>query len=374
MPSALDRFHQVVVGRHQYAEEWKARTGGKVMGYLCTYVPEELAYAAGVLPVRIMGSHQPQSITENYIFSMWCPYCRDCLAQGLLGRYDYLEGIVFAQTCQHIRQTFDSWVTHLPMEFSYDLYMPSSLHVPLARECLAGELQSFQEALEGWTGHPIAPSDIEGAVDIYNTNRRLMTQVYELRRGLTPPITGVQAMEMVLSSMFMDKQEQNGLLRQALEELKGQPGRNSGVRLMLLGSENDDTDLVGFVESMGAQIVVDDHCTGTRYFWGEVPPGDDLLTAIAQRYVDRPPCPLKDLAERRRVQHVLTLARDYQVQGAVMVLEKFCDPHEFDLPSIQGALKEADIPMLVLEVDATIPAGQFRTRIEAFLEMIEVGV
>jgi benzoyl-CoA reductase subunit C len=374
MPSALDRFHQVVVGRHQYAQEWQARTGGKVMGYLCTYVPEELAYAAGVLPVRIMGSHQPQSITENYIFSMWCPYCRDCLAQGLLGRYDYLDGIVFAQTCQHIRQTFDSWRTHLPMEFSHDIYMPSSLHVPMAVECLAGELRSFQEGLEGWAGHPITPSDIAGAVDIYNTNRRLMTQVYELRRGPSPPLTGVQAMEMVLASMFMDKQEHNELLRQALEELKGQPGHNSGVRLMLLGSENDDTDLVGFVESMGGQIVVDEHCTGTRYFWGEVLPGDDPLTAIAQRYVDRPPCPLKDLTERRRVKHVLTLAKEYQVKGAIMVLEKFCDPHEFDLPLIEGALKEADIPTLILEVDSTIPAGQFRTRIEAFLEMIEVGV
>ncbi len=372
--TALQRFHQVVVGRHQYAQEWKARTGGKVMGYLCTYVPEELAYAAGVLPVRIMGSHQPQSITETYIFTMWCPYCRDCLAQGLLGRYDYLDGIAFAQSCQHIRQTFDSWRTHIPMEFSHDIYMPSSLHVPMAVECLAGELRSFQEGLEGWAGHPITRSDIERAVDIHNTNRRLMTQVYELRRGPSPPLTGVQAMEMVLASMFMDKQEHNELLRQALGELEGQPGSNSGVRLMLLGSENDDTDLVGFVESMGGQIVVDEHCTGTRYFWGEVLPSDDPLTAIARRYVDRPPCPLKDLTERRRVQHVLTLAKEYQVKGAIMVLEKFCDPHEFDLPLIQGALQEADIPTLVLEVDATIPAGQFRTRIEAFLEMLEVGV
>ena len=371
--SALERFHQVVVGRHDYAREWKARTGGKAMGYLCTYVPEELAYAAGVLPVRIMGSHQPQSVTEGYIFSMWCPYCRDCLAQGLLGRYDYLEGLAFAQTCQHIRQTFDSWRDHIPLEFSHDIYMPSSLHVPLARECLAGELRLFQQALEVWVGHPIATAEVARAVDIYNTNRRLMTQVYELRQAPHPPITGVEAMEMVLASMFMDKREHNELLRQALSELGGKVGQNSGMRLMLLGSENDDTDLVAFVESLGGQIVVDDHCTGTRYFWGEVPPGGDLLTAIAQRYVDRPPCPLKDLTERRRLKHILSLARDYRVQGAIFVLEKFCDPHEFDLPPIQAAMREADIPVLLLEVDATIPVGQFRTRIEAFLEMLERG-
>ena len=372
---ALEQFHQVVVGRHQYAKEWKSRTGGKAMGYLCTYVPEEVAYAAGVLPVRIMGSHQPQSVTDNYVFSMWCAYCRDCLAQGLLGRYDYLDGITYAQTCQHIRQTFDSWLEHVPIGFSYDMYMPSSLHLPLAVDCLSGELRDFQKALEGWVGRSISNSDLERAVETYNTNRRLMTQVYELRRGTAPPINGVEAMEMVLASMFMDKEEHNGLLRQALTEMEGRQGQKPGVRLMLLGSENDDTDLVGFVESMGGQIVVDDHCTGTRYFWGEAPAGDDILTAIAQRYVDRPPCPIKDLsADRKRLHHVVNLAREYGAKGAIIILEKFCDPHEYDIPPIQNALREADIPTLMLEVDATIPVGQFRTRIEAFLEMLEAGV
>ena len=70
------------------------RTGGKVIGYFCTYVPEEILHAAGVLPVRILGSHEPQDVTEPHIFGMYCPFCRDCLAQGLQGRYDYLDGIM----------------------------------------------------------------------------------------------------------------------------------------------------------------------------------------------------------------------------------------------------------------------------------------
>ena len=79
----IQRVHEVVNNRHQYAQEWKAKTGRKVMGYFCTYVPEEIIYAAGILPVRILGSHEPQTVTEPHIFGMYCPVCRDSLAQGV---------------------------------------------------------------------------------------------------------------------------------------------------------------------------------------------------------------------------------------------------------------------------------------------------
>ncbi|MDP6510950.1 MAG: benzoyl-CoA reductase, partial [Dehalococcoidia bacterium] len=85
----MDRFREVVENRHRYAQEWKERSGGKVLGYFCTYMPEELLHSAGVLPVRILGSHQPQDVAEKHIYTMFCPFCRDCLAQGLLGRFDY---------------------------------------------------------------------------------------------------------------------------------------------------------------------------------------------------------------------------------------------------------------------------------------------
>ena len=78
--SAWDKFREVVDNRHEYAQQWKQRTGGKAIGYMCTYVTEEVIYAAGVLPVRIMGSREPQDVTEPYIYGMYCP-----LLPGLLG-------------------------------------------------------------------------------------------------------------------------------------------------------------------------------------------------------------------------------------------------------------------------------------------------
>lgn len=66
----IEMFQEWYENRHEYAKYWKDKTGGKVLGYFCTYVPEEICYAAGVLPVRILGSHEPQDVTEPHIFAM----------------------------------------------------------------------------------------------------------------------------------------------------------------------------------------------------------------------------------------------------------------------------------------------------------------
>ncbi|MEK7847401.1 MAG: 2-hydroxyacyl-CoA dehydratase, partial [Chloroflexota bacterium] len=106
------------------------------------------------------------------------------------------------------------------------------------------------------------------------------------------------------------------------------------------------------------------------YFWREVKDGADVVGAIARRYLDRPACPLYDQPDRRRTDHVLGLAREYGAQGALLVHLKFCDPHEYDMPHLRASFQKAGIPYLDLETDLTIPVGQFRTRIEAFLETL----
>jgi benzoyl-CoA reductase subunit C len=372
---AINKFQQIVRERHRVAQEWKDKTGRKVMGYFCTYVPEEIIYAAGILPVRVIGGHEPQDVTEPYIFNMYCPFSRDCLAQGLKGRYHYLDGIITAHSCLHIRQTFASWARHIPIAFSHYLFMPAHVRSPAAQECLIGELNRLKDSLEKWTGNYISEQDLDHAINIYNTNRRLLKKLYELRKAPTPPISGAEVMEIVLSSMFMDKAEHNHLLEQFLHELSPSTNQEVSVtRLMLIGSENDDIEFVRLIESLGARVVIDDHCTGTRYFWNEVIPTEDRLKSIADRYLNRPPCPLKDLVERDRFSFIMNLAKDYQIQGVFFLQQKFCDPHEFDNPPLVSLFKENQIPTLFLELDTTVPAGQFRTRIEAFLELLQLEI
>jgi benzoyl-CoA reductase subunit C len=371
----FEQFQSWFENRHEYAQEWKAQTGGKVLGYFCTYVPEEILYAADVLPVRIMGSHEPLDLTEPYIFGMFCPFCRDCLSQGLRGRYDYLDGVMIAQSCLHIRQTFNAWREHLPRELNYYLPHPMNVQTAAAKPYLAGELEAFKKAVEEWVGREITPADLERGIEIMNENRRLMRQVYETRKGDQPRLTGLDAMYMVVSSQMTDKSDHNAQLEKTLRDLPHRSAtRDIGERLMILGSEDDDTDFVDMVEALGATIVIDDHCTGTRYFWNEVEPAEnfdgDQLIAIASRYVERSPCPSKDWPGRNRFPHIMGLADEYRVDGVILIQQKFCDPHELDIPPLTWAFEEKGLKTLFLEFDVTVPIGQFQTRVEAFLEMI----
>jgi benzoyl-CoA reductase subunit C len=366
----FDQFAEWYRGRHEYAKAWKEKTGGKIVGYFCTYVPEEILLAADVLPVRVLGSHEPQSVTEPHIFGMFCPFCRDCLAQGLKGRYDYLDGLMIAQSCLHIRQTFTSWIKHVPLDWSYYLPMPNHVQSKAARPYLIEEMKGFKRSVEKWTGKTITDADLERGIETCNEFRSTLHKLYETRKAEDPPVNGVEAMHVVVSGQLVDKAEHTGALKQAVAQLEGRGQADPGVRLMILGSENDDIEFVEMVEACGSTVVTDDHCTGTRYFWNNVEAAGDPLEAIADRYLARPACPSKDWPERTRIPHVLDIAEKWNAQGAIILQQKFCDPHEADIPALSESLKQNGIPTLFLELDVTVPVGQFKTRTDAFLEMI----
>ncbi len=369
----VNQFKEWDQNRHNYAKTWKEKTGGKVVGYFCTYVPEEILYAANILPVRILGSHEPQDVTETHIFGMFCPFCRDCLAQGLKGKYDYLDGIMIAQSCLHIRQTYTSWIKHIPINFSYYLPMPNNVQSPHAVTYLTEELKAFKSAIEKWIGKKLSDEDIRNGINLMNESRDLMHQLYVYKKRENPPISGEETMEVAISQQLVDKKEHIKSLKLLLENIKSAPGgKNTGTRLMLLGSENDDIPFVRMVESVDGTVVIEDHCIGTRYFWNNVnDTGGDLLNAIAKRYVERPACPSKDWMDRSRIKHLIKLAKEYDAKGAIVIQQKFCDPHELDIPAIIKELNDAGIKTLFLEFDVTVPIGQFKIRVEAFLEMFQ---
>ncbi|MCS7114930.1 MAG: 2-hydroxyacyl-CoA dehydratase [Nitrososphaerota archaeon] len=367
----FETFRGWIDNRHEYARAWKESTGNKVVGYFCTYVPEEILYAANILPVRILGSHEPPTVTEPYIFAMFCHLCRDCLAQGLRGKFSYLDGIVEGQSCLHLRQTFNAWRLHIPIDFAYYIHVPHAVQNPHAIPYLTQEFAKFKKAVEKWTGRRITDGDLDKGIKIVNRNRELMRKIYDYRKLDNPKITGLEAMEMVLSSQMVDKEEHSKKLEKLLQELPNRRlDRNSGIRLMIIGSEDDDRVFMKNVEDLGATFVIDEHCTGSRYIWDDVAPNEDRLFAIASRYVNRIPCPSKDAPEFIRIRHAVSLAREFKAQGAFVIQNKFCDPHGIEIPPLREALKSAGVETYPLEFDVTVPWGQFRTRVEAFLETL----
>ncbi len=372
MSGLFDKFKYWYEKRHDYAREWQARSGRPVVATMCTYTPEELLIAAGMLPVRVLGAHEPQNVTEPHIFGMFCPFCRDSLAQGLLGRYDYCEGVTLTQSCIQYRQTFNSWRIHVPtVKWDYYLPMPNEVQSRFARAQHYAEVKRFRSFLEGVTGEGISDEALQAAVALVNQNRRLLHQLFEYRKEKNPRVTGVEALYASLTAQFVDKEEHNQELQRVLAELPQRANdRAEGVRFITIGSENDDVSFMAMVESVGSTIVIDDQCSGTRYFWNEAQPQTDPIAAIADRYCERPACPTKDYPLHTRYDHVLKLCQDYGAVAAIFLQQKFCDPHEGDYPDLKKHLEANGIPTLFLEFDITNPIGPFRIRVEAFLETL----
>ncbi len=369
----MERFRKLLEDPHRYAKEWKEKTGGRVIGYFSHYFPEEIAYAAGILPVSIFSKPDIEGISQRYLYSAFCPYSLGVLAQGLKGEYDYLDGIVHVESCMPIRGAVANWWDRLPVSFKHYIAMPSQLDEPSAKDLMYSELTAFKRYIEDWTGKAITEKDLDHAIEVYNTNRTLMRQVYELRRLDNPVVSGMEAMEMVLTSQIIDKEEHNKLLKEALNEISQRGDtENTGPRLMLLGSEISDTSLVELIESAGAVIVIDALCNGRNYFWNNVLPMDDRMLALAFRYLDKPRSPVKDESYRRRVNEIVATAIDYNVQGVVYAIHRFCIPHQQDRPPIEKAFKQRVIPLHAIEYDGTIPEGEYLTRIEAFIEIINI--
>jgi benzoyl-CoA reductase subunit C len=371
----MNTLSEWVENRHDYAREWKKRTGGKVVGYFCSYLPEEILYAANILPVRIFSAHQPPTLTEAHVLSnIACTFCRDCLDQGLKGVYDYLDGLVMAQTCLHTGQMFWIWSHNIPLEWSYFMPIPHSTQNPGRFEYLRGEIKDLQDEIEKWLGKSITNEDLDRAIEVYNTNRQLSRQVYEFRKKADPPITGTEALELVMSSQFVDKDEQNQVLKGLLEELPTRKlDRETGTRLMIAGSVNDDLRFMRMVEeelSLPATFVIEETCTGLRYFFNDVTPQEDRLMAISIRYNYRPRCPHKDWPRRTRFPYIQYLLKEYSVEAVILEAQKFCHPHQTDNAPLSKLLRDQGIPVLSLEFDVTLPYGQFSTRVEAMLESV----
>jgi len=367
----LERFQEVLKDRHEYARAWKKRTGGKVLGYYEPYMPEEIVYAAGILPVRLLSQHEPDDVTDQQMYGN-CACSRDILNQFIRGRYDYIDGLINAEGCQWMLNAFQTTLNNKPDLFNHYVFVPDYVDGRTSKDVMHSELKVFKKALEKWMGKPITDSDLDRAIEVYNTNRRLMHQVYELRRADNPVILGSEAMGMILASQVMDKAETNGLLQDAIAKLaKRQPRRYTGVRLMLLGSPTSDTALERLVESLGANIVIDELCTGSCYFWNEVIAQSDRLMAISLRYLGRPHCALKDNNWRRRPAHIYQLYEDYQAHGVIIAKQIYCHPHGTDNPLIWKILRERNIPFHYFERDTTLPYEETRLRMEAFINMLK---
>jgi bcr-type benzoyl-CoA reductase subunit C len=371
----MTEFRGIVDQPYVYLQKLKDQSGKKMVGYVCSYTPEEILLAAGAHPVRLFGTKQQIHLADSYLQSYSCSIVRGVLEEALSGRVRFLDGMVFPHTCDSIQRLSDIWRMNIPFGFHLDLVLPVKLNTTSARDYMVDVLKKFQNDVGRALGADITVDALQKAIKTMNAIRQSIKDIYTIRSRYPRLLSGADSYTLVRASMIMDRERLAGMLAETVSEMKakaaGEKPDDSLKRIVLAGGMCNHPDIYPMIEEAGGAVVWDDFCTGARYFTELVAEGDDPVAGIAERLIRRVVCPAKHAGLDRRAKHIVRLVREQKARGVIFLLFKFCDPHAFDYPDIRKSMEEAGIPVLLLEMEDPLPGeGQLKTRFEAFLEMV----
>lgn len=367
------RFHGVAADAAGYARQWKERTQGRVVATLCSYAPEEILLAANVLGFRILGTESPIIRADAHLQSYSCTLIRGALEEALAGRLDYIDGVVFPHTCDSIQRLSDIWRMNVKTGFHMDLVLPADLTTQASLDYMTAIMETFARDLGEKLGWEITREALRAAILTCNQIRSGVMRIHALRNKVPEAISGTDLHAMVRAGMVMDKNEFLSLVTPLADALESEypTSQFHGKRIIVAGGLCNMPDLFDVIEQTGSRVVMDDLCTGSRFFQGLIEPDRDLFRAIAHRYQSRIVCPAKHSGIRARGEALVRMAKDSRADGVMFFCLKFCDPFGFDYPYIKEMLDENQVPSMLYELEDSLAAdGQFETRCQAFIEML----
>lgn len=358
-----------------YVAQWKKRTGRKALGVFPMNFPAELAHAAGVLPVIIQEDREPITVGRNLLGEFNCGYTRNVADQAALGRLDVYDGFFHADHCIQLLGAVDvvrEDQSDKPVHFGQ---LMSSMSDEWAFPQVLGKMTEFRSELEKFADRTISDADLSRSIEIFDTNRRLMRTIFEIRRSGDAALTSAQLQVLVKSSMIMDKEEHSELLRQVTTSLNFVP-RNDRVRVHLSGHfcHAPKPELLDLIEDCGAVVVDDDLFHGTRYVSTDIGDTGAPLEALASVYLRRNtavPCPTRVQHEVDWDRFLVDSVYASGAQAVIVLMAKFCEPHMLFYPELRKALDAKSIPLLLVETEHEgLPMESIRTRMEALVERI----
>ena len=352
-------------------EEWKA-AGGKVVGYFCSHVPVEVLTAAAVLPFRMRGTGSTGTELADASFSsINCSFPKHTFNQALRGEFDFLDGLICISSCDHVRRVYDNWKQQLSTPYLTVMSLPKKIGEAQV-DWYYEEINILREGLGKFLGVEITDDRLRDAIKQVNETRSLQRQMYELRKRERPPISGAEALAVMVAGSSLPRERYNDLLRTLLADLENVQGKSGyRARLMIVGSELDDPEYLQVIEDQGGLVVTDSICFGTRTMWvdcSETEP--DPVRALARYYIqERPSCPRMNGAQPARAQFVQDMVREFAVDGVIGERMQFCDFWCAEHYMNKADLKEAGIPFIQIDREYILSGkGQLQTRIQAFLE------
>lgn len=358
------------------------KAGGKVFGTFCVFVPDEIVVACGGAVTGLCGGSQfwvPDG--EKVLPSAMCPLIKASLGAHFGKTCPYFsvaDVYVGETTCDGKKKAYEILGAD---KQTYVMDMPQ-MKRPQDIEKWTGEIAAFAAEVERITGRTLTAEALADAIKLINEKRRALARVYEARKATNCiPISGKDALLMTQIAFFDDPARCAEMANKLADELEQRVADGVSVfpagtkRILVTGTPLaiPNWKLHHIIETSGAAVVCEEMCTGTRYFENLVDESATTLEgqfqALSERYMKNNCACFTPNPDR--VADIVRLAKEYQVDGVIDANLKFCTLYDVEKSSVAEALEAEGIPVLGLETDYTDnDAGQLRTRIQAFVEML----
>ncbi|EHM10653.1 Benzoyl-CoA reductase/2-hydroxyglutaryl-CoA dehydratase subunit, BcrC/BadD/HgdB [Thermanaerovibrio velox DSM 12556] len=384
-PSGMDYFNMVIAEVHGLRIKELVdhkRNGGFVVGSFCVYVPEEIVLALGGLMVGLCAGSQfwvPEG--EKVLPRNLCPLIKAAIGAKLSKTCPYFQSVdlvVAENTCDGKKKAWEEMGRLVPTHVMDLPNRKSKEGMDLWRS----QVRELIKRLEDLSGRKLTYEGLMEGIRKVEAKREALRGLYETRKADPVPISGIDSLVVSQIAFYDDPERFTSMTNQLVQECRDRVSSGFGVfpkgtkRILLTGSPIvvPNWKVHHILETSGASVVVEENCTGTRYFKGSVDTSpkdlEGLIDALADRYMNGINCACFS-PNQGRLDDVVELAREYKVHGVVDVTLSFCSTYQVEEGALKRRLKEEGIPLLCLETDyAPGDEGQLRTRVEAFLESL----
>lgn len=360
--------------------------GKRCVAYVCENVPEPLLNLAGTFSIRLRAPRTgSMEMATYYLTSFLCEYSRALLERAIEGGFKFADCIITPDGCTMMNRCVENMELLKTMDKEKFFY--EYMEIPMKCDDNGLNLYTLQctnhilKPLAENFGIDVSDAAIRESVRRHNRVCELIRAIGDFRKEENPRITGYEFHIITLATYAAPQDMLIEKLEETLEELRTREPEAKNpfrARVVLVGSEIDDVDFVKLVEETGAYVCADRFCYGSLP--GRVPivlsDAEDALTQVCRHYMEHSQCPrymdMPKMLGRR--EYVNALAREHKADGIIYEQIKFCDPWAYER-MVGSHVLQHDFGYPVLSVDRpyTIAgSGQMRTRVQAFVESIEI--
>ena len=241
---------------------------------------------------------------------------------------------------------------------------------------LANQMREMMAFVSRMTGRKLDPDVLRRTVENSNRTCGIMKEIFALARHVPSPVTSRELSNFAfVMSLFLGGEPAITIAEAFRNEFRKRNENCNGVKsrkkIRLMWIQNRIQFKHGLEkmleEEYGASIIIDEFNDVT---WDDIDP-DHPFEGFARRSIANPCNGTID----KRVGHLKKLAREYRIDGAVNPCNWGCRQGTGARGMIEDGLKDIGVPVLNLDVDCVdsrkFTEGQFRTRLEAFMEMLD---